>query len=1313
MSAVTLAGDAAHALDVVLRAREHEAAGDVEFPLTPTQHAMLVHSLRASAAGVEIEQLVVQLPEAIDVARMRAAWTWGVDRFEALRTHFVWHDGEPRQRVVARATLPFEHTSTDDLVRFLAEDRARGVDLGHAPGARVTLLSRGPLDHTLVFTFHHALLDGRSFTRVLREVMQRYDEGETYDPPRPPSMRAHCEHLATRDLSADRAFWSEHLRGFGEPTPLPGSRATAELGARHVELEARLGASTTSRLVELGVQHGFTLANAVQAAWAIVLARHAREDDVCFGSTRAARHGTVPEALEAVGCLIHTTPLRVAVAPDRELLAVLRDLRAFGLAVRAHEHAPLTSIREWTGLPASTPLFESLVVFERYLVDRELRALGGAWSARRVSVHEQSEPPLVLAAYQDRDDLILKLEHDPARFDPDVIAYVLDHVVAILRGIAERPQARVGELVMIGEDEQRVLLALAGGDGARMPCDATTITAAIADVARRAPDALALTGVSFAQLDRDAGVLAARLAHEGVAPGDVVAVSVPRGRHLAIALLGVLRAGAVYLPIDREWPRERVAMVLEDAGAKRVIVDARTRDAFTAHPCLAIDEPTSLDPIAPIALDPDAPATLIYTSGSTGRPKGVLVPHRALLAHARAIVPAYTLDARDRCLQFTSPSFDVSLEEMLPTWLAGACVVPRSEHASSSIDAFLVELERHAVTVVNVPSAFFTEVALHLRDHDRTLPACVRLVIVGGERPSARAYATWRAQHPDVRFVNAYGPTEVTITSTLHDPGAATPSELPIGRPLGTCRAYVLDAGGQLAPRGAIGELALSGPQVALGYHARPELTAARFVPDPFAPGATMMRTGDLVRWSARGELEILGRADEQLKIRGFRIEPGEIESVLRADARVRDVVVGARPDASGALRLVAWVVLHDHELDPALLRATCEASLPGSMIPSAFVRIDALPITPSGKVDRRALPSPELGTAPRARRDDPPEGAFETWIAALFCELLGVPEVGANESFFELGGHSLLAVRLLSKLSARGPIELGTIFRAPTVRALARAIENGTSSTDATLVPLNARAREPLDPARAPFFLLCGVQLYAALGDAMSGDRAVFGGLLACEADVVGPPLDVQAMAPVYLARIRALQPHGPYLLGGVSFGGVVAYEVAQRLRALGERVELLVLLDTILPRGLHRAGVLGRARTHLERLRDPRAFLAHVHAAITQRLVRRTETPAAAIDPGALTTEAIDAIRDERFRAAAERHDPTMRPYEGPALVFTARHRRVFPGDRVDRDLGWTSLLRGRVAYHPVDGNHLTILREPGASEIARVLRERLQNI
>ncbi|UJR87104.1 amino acid adenylation domain-containing protein [Sandaracinus amylolyticus] len=1299
MSAVPLSA----AVHAALRAHDDEPAGDVEFPLTPTQHAMLVHSLRASTPGVEIEQLVVQLPEAIDVARMRAAWVWGTERFEALRTHFVWHDGEPRQRVLERATLPFEQASTGDLARFLVEDRARGVDLGRAPGARVTLL-----DRTLVFTFHHALLDGRSFTRVLREVMQRYDEGEAYDPPRPPSMRAHCEHLARRDLAADRAFWSEQLRGFGGPTPLPASRGAEPSGARHVELEARLGASATSRLVELGVQHGFTLANAVQAAWAIVLARHAREDDVCFGSTRAGRHGTVPEALEAVGCLIHTTPLRVAVPPERDVLAVLRDLRALGLAVRAHEHTPLTSIREWTGLPA---LFESLVVFERYLVDRALRALGGAWCDRRVSVHEQSEPPLVLAAYQDHDDLILKLEHDPARFDPDLIAHVRDHLVAILRGIAERPHARVGELVMVGDDEQRALLALAGGDGALMPCDATMITAAIAVVAR---DAHALPTHTFAQLDHDAGVLAARLAHEGIAIGDVVAVSVRRGPHLATALLGVLRAGAVYLPIDPEWPRDRIAMVLDDAGAKRVIVEDHTRASFAAHPSLAIDAPSELDPIAPIDLDPDAPATLIYTSGSTGRPKGVLVPHRALLAHACAIVPAYALDARDRCLQFTSPSFDVSIEEMLPTWLAGACVVPRSERAAASIDTFLDELERHAITVVNVPSAFFTEVALHLHDHDRALPACVRLVIVGGERPSASAYATWRARHPRVRFVNAYGPTEVTITSTLHDPGSATPSELPIGRPLGTCRAYVLDAGGQLAPRGAIGELALSGPQVALGYHARPELTAARFGPDPFARGTTMMRTGDLARWNARGELEILGRADEQLKIRGFRIEPGEIESVLRADPRVRDVVVGARPDASGTLRLVAWIVLRDRDVDPGVLRATCERSLPASMIPSAFVAIDALPITPSGKVDRRALPAPELGTSSRARRADPPEGAFETWIAALFCELLGVPEVGVNESFFELGGHSLLAVRLLSKLSARGPIELGTIFRAPTVRALARAIEDGTtSSTDATLVPLNAPARQTLDPARAPFFLLCGVQLYAALGDAMSADRAVLGGLLACEADVVGAPLDVHVMAPAYLARMRALQPRGPYLLGGVSFGGVVAYEVAQRLRAEGERVELLVLFDTILPRGLHKAGLLGRARTHLARLREPREFLAHLHAAITQRVVRRSDAPATAIDPGALTTEAIDAIRDERFRAAAERYDPGMRPYEGPALVFTARHRRVFPGDRIDRDLGWSALLRGGATYHEVDGNHLTILREPGATEIARVLRERLRNI
>jgi amino acid adenylation domain-containing protein len=504
-----------------------------------------------------------------------------------------------------------------------------------------------------------------------------------------------------------------------------------------------------------------------------------------------------------------------------------------------------------------------------------------------------------------------------------------------------------------------------------------------------------------------------------------------------------------------------------------------------------------------VLVAPEAPAYVLYTSGSTGKPKGVLVSHDALMSHARAILPAFGLTRADRCLQFTSPSFDVSLEEMLPTWLAGARVVLRSDASATSIDAFFAELTQHAVTVVNVPSAFFAEIAVYVRDTKRTMPRTVRLVVVGGERPSPVAYAAWRRFHGGVRFLNAYGPTEVTITSTYCDPAesgvpADGRTDLPIGRGLGRCRTYVVEPGGDLAPLGVPGELCIAGPQVALGYLGRPELTAERFAPDPFGGGADpaerrMYRTGDLVRRLPAGDLEFCGRVDEQVKIRGFRIEPGEIESILRADPRVRDAVVAARENRAGSLRLVAWAVPTASAaaaLDADALRAICRAQLPAYMIPSSFAIVDALPLTPSGKVDKRALGEPDDDAG--ASTFVQPRGDVETWIASLFAELLGRDRVGAEDGFFELGGHSLLAVRLLSRINARTSrerVELGTIFAHPTVRGLARAIEMGGAAGTPTIVPLN-RA----EPGGLPLFCICGVELYARLGRAMEADRRVYG---------------------------------------------------------------------------------------------------------------------------------------------------------------------------------------------------------------------------
>jgi amino acid adenylation domain-containing protein len=1316
------------------------------YPLTPMQQGILFNSLRARGGLVEIEQIVARLDHELDVPRLRAVWAWASDRHPVLRTSFRYDDGDPRQLVHEHAPMPFEQRDhsrlsemarEEELGRFLEEDRELGFDLEKPPLARLTLFTHGPRSHVLVWTFHHVILDGRSFTQVLREVFERYDRvgvGDGSRPsntPPPPSFRLHCEYLAQRDTTAEQAFWSEQLRGLHGPTPIPAASTSRERATRrrHDELEIAVGATPVARLIELGREHGFTLANAVQGAWAIVLARYSRTDDVCFGSTRAARHTSVPDATAMVGCLINTVPVRVSVPPEMEALELLRHLREINVATRPHEQASLVSMRGWAGIAPNTSLFETLVVFERYLMDTELRSLGGNWLRRQFTVLEQSDFPLVLAAYQNGEDLILKLEHDPIRCDTSAVARLLDHLATVLRAIAKNPLAQVRQLPLLSNDEHQELLRNAGGTGPLLPLIESTWPAAFSSRVHDTPNAIALVDASgekatYAELESLSSVIMARLRLAHVSTGDIVAVCTERNAFLCASLVATLRLGAVYLPIDSAWPRERMAMILDDAEVRAVLAQGSTTPSLppsVADRTIVLDEPNALDDRSPTEsrpIDPESPAYLIYTSGSTGRPKGVLVPHRALLSHARAIIPAFSLTPSDRCLQFTSPSFDVSLEEMLPTWLAGSSVVLRSESASSSIDTFMQELVTHTITVVNVPSAFFTEIAFHLRDTKQAMPKSVRLVVVGGEKPSALAYATWRRLHPRVQFLNAYGPTEVTITSTYCDPVASGViadgiSELPIGRALGSCRAYVLDQNDHLAPVGVPGELCLAGPQVALGYLRRPELTSSRFVKDPFNPttDSWMYRTGDLVRRLPNHDIEFCGRVDEQVKIRGYRIEPGEIESLLRSDSRVREVAVAARPSRSGSMRLLAWIVPQPTAtLDESAVRKICANALPSYMVPSQFVFLSSLPLTPSGKVDKRALPEPDDKHAEGTFVE--PEGDLQAWIASLYAELLGRDHISAEDHFFELGGHSLLALRLLSKINARArePVQLGVIFANPTVSSLSRALETGGAGSLATLVALN-RA-----PQGVPLFCICGVQLYARLARAMEADRPVFGAFLPSETEAftsTSIALDVRSMASAYIALIREQRPEGPYLLGGVSFGGILAYEMAQQLVSEGETVALLALFDAILPRALHKANPLERARFHFQRFKeDPRSFGEHIRERMMRRFARVGGTSVLpGPDPGHITD--VNMLRDELFRNAATKYDQTVRPYEGKVVLFRARDGLGHSGERVEWDLGWSGLIPESSAVHVVKGTHLGILNEPGVFEIARTLRAHLRGL
>jgi amino acid adenylation domain-containing protein len=1051
---------------------------EASYPLSPLQQGMLFDSLYAPGSGVDVEQMVIGLRERLDVPALTRAWLRVVERHPTLRTAFRWEGTDaPRQDVHARVELPVEPRDWRELSAaeredrfdaFLKADRARGVDLASPPLMRLALFRTGGEEHRLVWTFHHALLDGRAMTLVLREVFAFYEafrDGREIDLPLPPPYADYIAWLDARDPAPDRAFWAGVLDGFTVSTPLPrrGAHAAPDGGEAYAEQETVLPAATASALRTLAHAHGLTLNAIVQGAWAILLSRYSGERDVVFGTVRACRHGCVEGAAAMVGLFINTVPMRLAVPPDAPVLALLGQARAQGVAVRPHEHAPLAEIQGWSGIPQGTPLFESTLNFQSAPFYQSLLAQGEGWSGRSFRIHRQPSTPLTLAVYGE-PVLLARIGYDTRAFEPQVIAGMLRHLGVLLEAIGADAARPAAALPLLTEAERRRVLVEWNDTAAPHPADAC-LHAMFTGQARRTPGGTALVHdgrrVTYAELDEAANRLAHALRARGVGPEARVGICLERAPELVAALLGVLKAGGACVPLDPAYPRERLLYMLRDSGA-RVLV---TRDALRAALAESGAEALCLDTDAAElragsgAPPPDgaAPANLayvIYTSGSTGRPKGVAVTHASAAALVHWAHDVFAPRELEGVLASTSVCFDLSVFELFVPLCGGG----RAVLAGNALE--LREMaDADEVRLLNtVPSA-----AAALLDAGG-LPPGVETVCLAGE-PLATELVDRLYAQPGVRRVyDLYGPSEDTTysTFTLRRAGAAPT----IGRPVANTRAYVLGPDLRPVPAGVPGELYLGGAGLARGYLGRPGLTAERFVPDPFAagPGGRLYRTGDRVRWTADGVLEYRGRLDHQVKIRGFRVEPGEVEAALRRAPGVAQAVVAVREDG-GEKRLAAYVGAAPGARPAAEeLREALGTVLPEHMVPSAFVFLDALPLTPNGKVDRAALPDPGGAGAGRGAYA-PPRTPVEEVVAGIWAEVLREERVGVHDHFFALGGHSLRAAQVVSRLRAALDVEvpLRTLFAAPRLEELARQVERIRAAAAGPAAP----PIRPLPPER------------------------------------------------------------------------------------------------------------------------------------------------------------------------------------------------------------------------------------------------------
>ncbi len=1023
------------------------------YALSPMQHGMLLHYLKDPAAGTDVEQIVCSLAEGIEAGPLRQAWERAIQRHPVLRTAFRYEDGEePAQAVYLEMPLVWEELDwrreedvEQSLKAFLTTDRHRPFDMKCGSLLRLTLIRVSDSEYKLVWTFHHILMDGRSFPLILNEVFDYYEaicEGREFTPALPRPYRDYINWLQQQDHSKGEAYWREQLSGFTSPTRLAVSSARhSDIAGTDRQGDERqfVSSATTSKLVNFAEDHGLTLNTLVQGAWALLLSRYSGEDEVLYGVVRAGRKSSIPGADEMIGLFMNTLPLRVRINRDATVVDWLKQLRAQWTGMRDYEHTPLVQVQKVSSIPHGIPLFDSILMFDNYQLDELLKRQGGKWATRSFRLYEQTGYPITLTVYSGTE-LCLQIEFDRSLYRADAIQRMLGHLRTLLESMPDGAGMRVGDLCIVTPEEVHQLTVEWNQTAQDYPTQ-STVHGLFELQVQRSPEAVAVAcndRLTYAELNRRANQLADLLQRRGVKPETLVGLCVERSLEMVVAALGILKAGGAYVPLDPAFPKERLALILEDSRANILVTQrdvTRCLPEFSGQ-IVYLDDPElstcAVDDVTSGAT-PDNLAYVIFTSGSTGRPKGVQIEHRSVVNFLESMRREPGLTAADTLLAVTTLSFDIAGLELFLPLIAGARVAIATREAVIDGHSLVKLLDEHKATVMQAtPTTWRLMIESGWKGHDGLKVLC------GGEPMPpdlarellSRCSSLW----------NVYGPTETTIWSTLCQV-TSPDTPIPIGKPIANTQVFILDRELQAVPIGVTGELYIGGDGLARGYLNRPDLTAERFVPNTYCGSSRIYKTGDLCRWRLDGSIECLGRNDHQVKIRGHRIELGDIESALASHPGVKQAVVNVQERGSADKRLVAYVVANDGNTPAAdELRKHLTDRLPEYMVPAAYLGISAVPLTPNGKIDRKALPPAGEVRSERDRTWRPPENETERTIAAAWKEVLEVADIGNNSNFFDLGGDSLLMIRVRGKLEHALHCDLPIIemFRHPTVGALA-----------------------------------------------------------------------------------------------------------------------------------------------------------------------------------------------------------------------------------------------------------------------------------
>jgi amino acid adenylation domain-containing protein len=1314
----------------------------------------------------EGQSVAYQVPRAIrlegdlQVDALERAFNEIVRRHEVLRTIFGPGEEGPLQFIVPESQTSLglidlvgcpEGEREAELRRRLRGEIYEPFDLARGPLLRTRLYRLGEQEHVLLLNMHHIVTDGWSMGVLFRELSLLYAAFCKGQPSPLPELAIQYADYARWQrnwlqgvaLERQLEYWKEQLAGAPARLELPTDRPRPPVQTfRGGKVAFIIPKEVAAGLKGVGRRAGATPFMTLYGAFAVLLSRWSGQEDLVIGSPIAGRRHVALETL--IGFLVNTLALRADLSGDPSFWELLGRIKTMTLEAYAHQDLPFEQLVEElqpTRSLSYTPLFQVMLVMQNAPV--VAIDLGELKATPVESGYAAAKFDLTLGLQEVEEGLRGSFNYNADLFDEETIGRMADQFQLLLEGIVAEPEGRISKLALLRGAERHRILVEWNQTAVDYP-KARCVHELVEEQAEHTPEAVAAvfesTQLTYRKLNDRANQLAHHLQELGVGPDTLVGICLERSLDMVVGLLGILKAGGAYVPLDPGYPKERLTFMVRDSGAAVLLTQQGLRDQLQVQnpncQILCLDAEWGMiarcptrNPISGVS--PENLAYVIYTSGSTGRPKGVEIEHRALTNFLCSMAQEPGLSETDVVLAVTILAFDIAGLELFLPLITGARIELASRKTAQDGAALARTLSSSGATTMQATPATWRLLFESGWKGDRRLR-----VLCGGEAMdrdlAARLVSTCGS------VWNMYGPTETTIWSSV---ARIESDEVTIGRPIANTQMYVLDGTREPVPPGVTGELHIGGVQLARGYLGRPELTAEKFVQNPFGEGR-LYKTGDLARYRSDGVIEFLGRIDNQVKIRGFRIELGEIETVLGQHPSVQESIVIAREDIPGGKRLVAYVVARDHTpgderlsrhavsgngaTSPSELREFLQVKLPDYMVPAAFVPLETLPLTPNGKVDRKALPKPDLEAVADESKFVAPSTPTQIVLARIWSKVLGLQEVGIHDNFFELGGHSLLALRIFSEIEKElgDRLPLATLFQAPTIEKLATVLDD--RNWKATLSPLVAIQPSGLRP---PFFGVHSVDgeaiYYSELARYLGKDQPfyAFQGLELC----LKGDTSIEAIASYYLQEIRQVQAHGPFLLGGYCIGGVIAFEMAQQFRAAGEEVALLVLFDAQNPDRPARLLPIGkRIRFALEGL-PPSAKRRYIARRIAGELKRKAGDMQKAgsnllqLLHKARKLEGDDAdggllpvplsVPDTLYRATAK-YKP--RAYPGRIVLF--RPITLTPDPHYERadDLGWTEVAEGGLEIHYIPGIHTTMFERPhvqvGAEKLAACIQAAL---